>query len=67
MESISKNGWKLFRGIVGPDSKPFGSISLSEDSDATFTPEPDMRFTYQELHRISELLKQAVKANDGTK
>lgn len=64
MESISNNGSSLFRGIVRPDSKPIGSISLLED--ARFTPAPDMSFTYQELDQISAFLRQTVKANDGT-
>jgi hypothetical protein len=64
MESILQNGSSLFRGIVLPDSKPIGSISLTDY--ARFTPAPDVSFTYQELDQISAFLKQTVKANDGT-
>jgi hypothetical protein len=64
MESILKNGLSLFRGIVRSDSKPIGSISLTDY--ARFTPAPDVSFTYQELDQISAFLRQTDKANDGT-
>jgi hypothetical protein len=64
--NIWKRGQKFFRGNVGPDSKPIGVISV-EPAGAKFIPAPDESFTYQELQHLSELVKQTINANGGTK
>jgi hypothetical protein len=51
--SESAGGNNLFRGIVGPDSKPIGSI---EDG-PVFAPAAGVTFTHQELLLISGDMK----------
>jgi hypothetical protein len=64
MESISRNGTKLFRGLVRPDSKPVGTLSL-ETTGAIFTPAPGTSFTSHELFEISEFVELMTDANSG--
>jgi hypothetical protein len=53
---ISHSGNNLFRGVVGPDSKPIGSI---EDG-PVFAPAPGVSFSHQELLVLScEVRKRA--------
>jgi hypothetical protein len=49
---VSQSGTNLFRGIVGADSKPVGSI---EDGPVgpVFSPAPGVAFTHEELLQIS--------------
>lgn len=58
MERISKTGSKLFRGNVGPDSKPIGIISLEPTGGARFTPTSGESLTYRELQQICDYVKQ---------
>jgi len=67
IELVSKTGSALFRGNVRPDSKQIGIISSDPTGAGRFTPASGESFTYQELQKISEFVKQTINANDGTK
>jgi hypothetical protein len=56
--SDSLGGNNLFRGVVGPDSKPIGSI---EDG-PVFAPAPGVYFGHHELFQIAGLLRQTQAA-----
>jgi hypothetical protein len=53
--SDSTGGNNLFRGVVGPDSKPIGSI----EGGPVFAPAPGVYFSHHELFQIAQLLRQA--------
>jgi hypothetical protein len=46
---LSQTGTNIFRGTVGPDSKPVGSIELGN----RFTPAPGATFSREDLRNIS--------------
>jgi hypothetical protein len=52
--SQTGGGNNLFRGTIGPDSKPIGSI---EDG-PVFAPAPGVNFSHHELFQIAERLRQ---------
>jgi hypothetical protein len=54
-------GNNLFRGTVGPDSKPIGSI---EDG-PVFAPAPGVTFSRHELSEVAERLRQKEEALAG--
>jgi hypothetical protein len=51
-------GTNLFRGVVGPNSKPVGSIERGHVF-PVFVPAPGVAFTCDELSQIAGLLRQA--------
>ena len=58
---ISRSGRNLFRGVVGPNSKPIGPIGSIEYVPIfpVFVPAPGVYFTRDELLQIVGLLRQA--------
>lgn len=59
--SETVGGNNLFRGTVGPDLKPIGSI---EDG-PVFAPAPGVTFSRHELSEVAERLRQKQEASAG--
>jgi hypothetical protein len=55
---VSDRGRSLFRGTIGPTSKPIGSIERGHVF-PVFAPAPGVAFTHDELSQIVGLLRQA--------